>query len=166
MFNCGRSVFHHRRALPFSWNTTMWTFMLEVYSLSEKHIAIFSNHALMSASSEAPKNSGNLTFSSLRGECYQYWPSGWWTLRGCRCPGLISIQMTDQCLRHLLKGPHQPNHITQHYMFLPDNLFISLGVIPLRRGCYWGHRASSPSTPSSTSATSSNHDYLHEYKSI
>jgi hypothetical protein len=30
MFKSGRSVFHHRRALPFSQKTTMKTFMLEV----------------------------------------------------------------------------------------------------------------------------------------
>jgi hypothetical protein len=65
---------------------------------------------------------------------------------GVACPGLISVQMADQCLGHALKRSHHPDHISNCYLLLSENLLASLGVRPLRCGCYWRHHASSPST--------------------
>jgi hypothetical protein len=87
-------------------------------------------------------------------------------LNGCRCPGLVSVQSADQSLGHALKGSHHPNNIANRYLLLSENLLASLGVRPLRRGCYWRRHASSPSTPSSASTTSSNHDYLHAHNQL
>jgi hypothetical protein len=89
-----------------------------------------------------------------------------WNLRGCRCPGLVSVQSADQSLGHALKGSHHPNNIANCYLLLSENLLASLGVRPLRRGCCWRRHASSPSTPSSASAASSNHDYLHAHNQL
>jgi hypothetical protein len=80
-------------------------------------------------------------------------------LSGCRRPGLVSVPTADQCLGHALKRPHQPHDIANCDLLLSENLLASLGVRPLRHGCYWRRRASSPSTPSSASEASSNHDY-------
>ena len=87
-------------------------------------------------------------------------------LSGCRRPGLVSVQSANQCLGYALKRPHHPDHVSNCYLLLSENMLTSPGVRPLRCGCYWRRHASSPSTPSSASATSSNHDYLHTYNQL
>jgi hypothetical protein len=38
----GKSVFHHKRELPFSGKTTIWTFMLEVVNVKcETHTLLY-----------------------------------------------------------------------------------------------------------------------------
>jgi hypothetical protein len=54
----------------------------------------------------------------------------WKNLNGCRCPGLISVQTTDQCLRHALKRSHHSDYITNRYLLLSENLLVSLGLDP------------------------------------
>jgi hypothetical protein len=103
--------------------------------------------------------------SRVCGECYLYQLEQAVDPHEVSGPYLISIQMANQCPIHHLKGPHYPNHITHSYLFLPNNLFISLRVRPLSYGCYLGHHGSSPSTLLSASMASSSHEYLHEYKS-
>jgi hypothetical protein len=41
-FQSGKGVFLHKRELPFSGNTTLWTFMLEfVYTKCEAHALLY-----------------------------------------------------------------------------------------------------------------------------
>jgi hypothetical protein len=46
-FKRGRSVFCHKRVLPFSGKTTMWTFMLEVINVKCESQALLYNYDLM-----------------------------------------------------------------------------------------------------------------------
>jgi hypothetical protein len=95
---------------------------------SAKHIAIFSNHASVAAPSGAPKNSRKFDLLEFPAEAtYNGWRA-WWNLRGCRRPGLVSVQPVDQCLRHALKRPYQPHDITNCDLFMSENLLASLGL--------------------------------------
>jgi hypothetical protein len=98
--------------------------------------------------------------ATSNGRCMRRTSTGFGALASSLSKWLI------KCLRHVLKGSHHPDYITHCYLLLPENLLISLGVRPLRCGCYWRRRASSPSTLSSASMVPSNHDYLHAHNQL
>jgi hypothetical protein len=155
MYNCARSVFHHKRALAFSWKTAMRTFTLEVYLRSEKHIAICINMPRRLCLPGRPRTREiyllEFTVNDNRNDRHARR-----NLSGCRRPGLVSVQSVDQCLKHALKGSCHPNNNRQ-LLSIPFQEPARLpGVRPLRHGCYWRRHAYSLNTPSSGSATSPN----------
>jgi hypothetical protein len=159
MFICGRSVFHHRRALPFSLKDCHADLHVGgIIAKCEEHRHLF-QPCLGSYAFWGTQELGKFDLlefpvnATYNGRCAR------WNLSGCRHPGLVSIQSADQCLRHALKRPHHPHDIANCDLLLSENLLASLGFRPLRRGCYWRCRASSPSTPSFASTVSSNHNY-------
>jgi hypothetical protein len=51
--------------------------------------------------------------------------STWWNLSEYSHSGLISVQMANQCLGHVLKRSHHSDYITNCYLLLSENLLVS-----------------------------------------
>jgi hypothetical protein len=115
MYSCGGSVFHHRRALPFSWKDRHADLHVGgIIAKCEAHRHLFPTMPRWPCLSGHPRTREIDPFEFLVKATYNGRRARR-NLSGCRRPRLVSVQSFDQCREHVLTRSHHPN---QHHELL------------------------------------------------